>query len=194
VSARPLPSRARQEHPAAVSSPASTVSETCGSLSPGPAACADCSPQRPRCLGAALARRPRALPVSRRSPPTAHTASRPQTLPLHSARTAQSRRRFDQPAPLPTPPGSEQSAPRAATALQVTPPAAVTVLACGAASRLVVGERGFEPPAPTSQTWCSARLSYSPSSVCDAECTRQGRSSSLHQPHPTIPTRRRQAS
>src|SRR5439155_2466286 len=25
-----------------------------------------------------------------------------------------------------------------------------------------VGERGFEPPAPTSQTWCSAWLSYSP--------------------------------
>ncbi len=26
----------------------------------------------------------------------------------------------------------------------------------------MVGERGFEPPAPTSRTWCSTRLSYSP--------------------------------
>jgi hypothetical protein len=26
----------------------------------------------------------------------------------------------------------------------------------------LVGERGFEPPAPTSRTWCSTRLSYSP--------------------------------
>ena len=29
-------------------------------------------------------------------------------------------------------------------------------------SILLVGERGFEPPAPTSRTWCSTRLSYSP--------------------------------
>src|SRR5258708_3502107 len=28
--------------------------------------------------------------------------------------------------------------------------------------RKLVGERGFEPPAPTSRTWCSTRLSYSP--------------------------------
>src|SRR5690242_5095449 len=28
----------------------------------------------------------------------------------------------------------------------------------------MVGERGFEPPAPTSRTWCSTRLSYSPNS------------------------------
>src|SRR5580704_3215360 len=30
------------------------------------------------------------------------------------------------------------------------------------AQRRLVGERGFEPPAPTSRTWCSTRLSYSP--------------------------------
>src|ERR1700749_2066221 len=28
----------------------------------------------------------------------------------------------------------------------------------------MVGERGFEPPAPPSRTWCSSRLSYSPNS------------------------------
>ena len=36
-----------------------------------------------------------------------------------------------------------------------------TAFACGRKRRLV-GERGFEPPAPTSRTWCSTRLSYSP--------------------------------
>jgi hypothetical protein len=194
VSAHRSPTRPRRDQRAAVSSPASTASETCGSSSPEPVASAACSPRTPRCLGAAPARRPRARPASRRSLPVVHTASHPQTLRLRSARTTQSRRRLDQPALLPGPPGSEQSARRAATVLQVTPRAMVTVLACGAACRLVVGERGFEPPAPTSQTWCSARLSYSPSSVCVAECTRQDRSSSLHQPRPTIPTRRRQAS
>ena len=37
--------------------------------------------------------------------------------------------------------------------------------------RLMVGERGFEPPAPASRRQCSTRLSYSPTGTreCDAE-------------------------
>src|SRR5205807_9000316 len=51
--------------------------------------------------------------------------------------------------------------------LRFEPPALLERLVCnwGLSARhsaAVVGERGFEPPAPTSQTWCSARLSYSP--------------------------------
>ena len=42
----------------------------------------------------------------------------------------------------------------------------------GQAVELVVGERGFEPPAPASRKQCSTRLSYSPNtSACtDAKC------------------------
>ncbi len=36
----------------------------------------------------------------------------------------------------------------------------------GLSCRLMVGERGFEPPAPASRTQCSTRLSYSPTSYC----------------------------
>ena len=38
-----------------------------------------------------------------------------------------------------------------------------SLMSCGGKALIrLVGERGFEPPAPTSRTWCSTRLSYSP--------------------------------
>ena len=43
-------------------------------------------------------------------------------------------------------------------------PLGYDVTVSAAARRRLVGERGFEPPAPTSRTWCSTRLSYSPTS------------------------------
>jgi hypothetical protein len=45
----------------------------------------------------------------------------------------------------------------------------------------LVGERGFEPPAPASRRQCSTRLSYSPTDLCaGGPARRQGGPLDVH--------------